>query len=70
MNEIDIEKILLKNKNKFKLVHTTAIRAREIIIKNQKSALKSFCKDKPTMMALKELSDICDDDNKIKNNEK
>lgn len=53
MNNIDIEKIILNNKNKFALIHLISMRTREIIIKNQKEDFKLYI-DKPFINAIKE----------------
>ena len=53
MNNIDIEKIILNNKNKFALIHLISMRTREIIIKNQKEDFKLYI-DKPFLNAIKE----------------
>ena len=53
MNNIDIEKIILNNKNKFALIHLISMRTREIIIKSQKEDFKLYI-DKPFLTAIKE----------------
>ena len=53
MNNIDIEKIILNNKNKFALIHLISMRTREIIIKSPKEDFKLYI-DKPFLNAIKE----------------
>lgn len=53
MNDIDIEKILSKCKNKFQLVKVLSIRTRQMLI-NDKKKLSRIYIDKPFITILKD----------------